>query len=73
MDLNVLLVWKILTLFPVLTIFFLNNQAPIQDPNFLGFCYEDELFPGDFDADGRSDIVCRMTGGSQYQIALSGL
>ena len=30
------------------------------------------LLTGDFDADKRSDLVCRMNGGSQYKIALSG-
>ena len=55
-----------------LEIFYFHYQASIQDPNFIGFCYEDELFPGDFDADGRSDFVCRKDGGSEYQIALSG-
>ena len=38
----------------------------------MGFCYEDELLMGDFDADGRSDLVCRKDGGAEYQIALSG-
>ena len=49
-------------------------QAPIQDPNFMGFCQgdDDKLLPGDFDADGRSDLVCRKDGGAEYQIALSG-
>ena len=38
----------------------------------MGFCYEDELMTGDFDEDGRSDLVCRKDGGEKYQIALSG-
>ena len=49
-----------------------NLQAAIQAPNFPGFCHEDELLTGDFDADKRSDLVCRKNGGYQYQIALSG-
>ena len=28
---------------------------------------------GDFDADGRSDLICRIQSGAQYIIALSGL
>ena len=39
---------------------------------FIGFCYDHELLTGDFDADGRSDLVCRKDGGAEYQIALSG-
>ena len=27
---------------------------------------------GDFDTDGRSDLMCRMQGGAKYLIALSG-
>ena len=49
-------------------------QAAINDPNFIGFCHEstNRLLTGDFDADKRSDLVCRINGGSQYKIALSG-
>ena len=46
-----------------------------MDPNFAGFCYSEDgnqLYPGDFDADGRSDLLCRISGGTEYQIALSG-
>ena len=32
-----------------------------------------KLLTGDFDADKRSDLVCRKNGGMGYQIALSGL
>ena len=31
------------------------------------------MFTGDFDADKRSDLVCRRDDGMEYQIALSGL
>ena len=51
---------------------FLMMQAPVEDPNFMGFCNDHELLTGDFDADGRSDLVCRREGGAEYQIALSG-
>ena len=27
---------------------------------------------GDFDADGRNDLVCRVNEGGKYQIALTG-
>ena len=27
---------------------------------------------GDFDADGRKDLVCRVNDGEKYQIALTG-
>ena len=46
----------------------------MQDPNFIDYCKEEnsELKPGDFDHDGRSDLVCRVNGGEKYQIALTG-
>ena len=31
------------------------------------------LLTGDFDADKRSDLVCRKNDGMEYKIALSGL
>ena len=31
----------------------------------------DTLHVGDFDADGRKDLVCRMNDGEAYQIALT--
>ena len=49
-------------------------QAPIEDPNFTGFCNgtNDMIHIGDFDADGRKDLVCRMNNGEKYYIALTG-
>ena len=49
-------------------------QAPIDDPNFGGFCNGtmDKIYVGDFDCDGRKDLVCRMNDGEKYQIALTG-
>ena len=49
----------------------------MSDPNFPGFCHDadnegHEVLMGDFDADGRTDLVCRMQGGAHYLIALSG-
>ena len=49
-------------------------KAAIEDPNFLDYCKEEhsELKHGDFDNDGRSDLVCRVNEGEKYQIALTG-
>ena len=49
-------------------------QAPTDDPNFPGFCKgtNDMIHVGDFDADGRKDLVCRKNKGERYQIALTG-
>ena len=32
----------------------------------------DTVHVGDFDAEGRKDLVCRMNDGEAYQIALTG-
>ena len=52
----------------------LISQAPIEDPNFPGFYNgtNDMMHVGDFDADGRKDLVCRMNNGGKYYIALTG-
>ena len=49
-------------------------KAPVEDPNFEGFCdgTMDKIHVGDFDADGRKDLVCRMNNGQKYYIALTG-
>ena len=46
----------------------------MEDPNFPGFCNgtNDMIYVGDFDADGRKDLVCRMNHGNKYCIALTG-
>ena len=50
-------------------------QASIKDPNFPRFCNgtNEKIHVGDFDADGRSDLVCRMNNGEKYCIALTGI
>ena len=49
-------------------------QAVIEDPNFEGFCKgtKDMIHVGDFDADGRTDLICRMNDGEKYYIGLTG-
>ena len=46
----------------------------MKDPNFIDYCKEENsrLQAGDFDSDGRSDLVCRVNYGEKYQIALTG-
>ena len=50
------------------------KQAEQTDPNFPEFCAGGggEIYIGDFDADKRSDLVCRIEKGARYQIALTG-